>query len=447
MNIIKNKSEISGSKLRAKAIDIIEFGINSVLPEVLMDETVRYDKNFNSLVVQTNTFNMLRGRIFVVGGGKATGAMAKKLEAIINAENITAGVVNSIDKCKTEIIKVNKAGHPIPDKNGVKGVEEMLAIKDKYKLESNDLVICLLSGGGSVLLPALVKGISLADKQKTTDVLIKSGADINEINTVRKHLSRIKGGRLGEYFKPAIVVSIIISDVVGDKLEVIASGPTVPDQGTFADAILVIEKYKLASRIPASVWNYLQEGSSGNKPETPKELANTYNYIIGNNSLALENMALRAKQLGLRPIIVGADMAGDTALAAEKNAKAIIAGRYSNYDCILFGGETTPSLPERHGKGGRNTHYVAASLKALASLGNKWVMASVATDGVDYFSKAAGAIIDQDTSGLLESAGLNVSKYLDDYDSYNLFNKLDSSLIKTGSTNTNVGDVVVYLRE
>lgn len=447
MSIIKNKSEIKGSELRSKAIDIIEFGISSVLPSVLMDKAVRYNKDFNSLIVQINTFDMLRGRIFVIGGGKAAGVMAKKLEEIIGARNITAGIVNSVDKCKTEIIKVNKAGHPIPDKKGVKGVLEMLEIKDKYKLKANDLVICLLSGGGSALLPVPVQGIDLADKQKTTDVLIKSGADINEINAVRKHLSRVKGGRLAEYFKPATVVSIIISDVVGDKPEAIASGPTVPDTSTFADAVVVIEKYQLINKVPVSVQSYLREGLNGNKPETPKELKNTHNYIIGKNSLALENMALRAKQLGFKPIIASANMTGDPIRAAEKNAKEIIAGEYNNYNCILFGGETTPSLPERHGKGGRNTHYAAASLKALQDLGGEWVMASIGTDGVDYLDKAAGVIIDQNTLARIGSAKLNIDKYLRDYDSYSLFDKLDSALISTGNTGTNVCDVVIYLRK
>ncbi|MCK5211806.1 DUF4147 domain-containing protein [Candidatus Parcubacteria bacterium] len=446
MSIIKNKSEIGGGELRDQAIDIIEFGIKSVLPEVLMDEVVRYDKNFNSLNVRTSSFNMLRGRIFVVGGGKAAGAMAKKLEEIIGAKHITFGLVNSVSKVKTKVIKVNKAGFPIPDKKGLKGVEEMLKIKDKYKIAENDLVICLLSGGGSALMPAPVSGVSLNDEQIATKALITSGAEITEINTVRKHLSLVKGGRLGEYFKPATVVSIIISDVVGDKLSVIASGPTVPDPSTFSDAVLVIEKYQLINKISASVQNYLREGLNGNRAETPKHLDNTYNYVIGNNSMALENMALRAKQLGLRPIIASVNMAGDPVLVAEKNAKAIVAGEFMDYDCILFGGETTPILPERHGQGGRNMHYAAASLKPLEFLGGEWVMASICSDGADYLNLAAGAIIDQNTLTSIESAKLNIGKYLADYDSYNLFNKLNSALIKTGNTGTNVCDAVVYLR-
>jgi glycerate 2-kinase len=447
MDIIKNKKELATSKLRRDTVDMLEAGISGVRPAVLMGQSITYSNDFNAITVNTNEFTMLRGRIFVVGGGKGAGEMALALENIIGPKYITDGVVNSISsRYKTKVIKVNKAGHPLPDRRGVKGVEEMLKLKEKYGITDNDLVICLISGGASALLPGPVKDISLKDKQETTELLINCGANISEINIVRRHLSTIKGGHLAKLFAPAVFVSVIISDVIGDKLEVIGSGPGVPDKSTFNDALMILENHALSKLVPEPVLKYLQLGAAGQKEETPKKLENTYNYIIGNNAQALESISLRAMQLGYKPIIASTNMSGTPEEAARDNAGRIMAGDYENYDVILFGGETTPSLPLKHGLGGRNQHFIAAAIESMKDLDGEWVLAGAGTDGVDYTAKAAGAIIDNNTRAKCREKGLKVEDYLHDFNTYRLFRKLGSSLIDTGGyTGTNVRDVVIYL--
>ncbi|RLC37158.1 glycerate kinase [Candidatus Falkowbacteria bacterium] len=446
MEIIKNKKEIGSTESRKQTLEIIEAGIKSVNPKTLIKDSVMYDSNLNSVIINNNAFDIISGRIFVIGGGKASGAMAEALEEIIGADNITAGVINSDDeKYKLEKIKIIKAGHPLPDRNGVKGVEQMLKLKEKHQINEKDLIICLISGGGSAMMPCPVETIKLKDKQDLTQLLIESGASINEINAVRKHLSKIKGGQLAKYFFSSRVVSIIISDVVGNKLESIASGITVPDPTTFGSALAVLEKYNLDSKAPKSVLNYLKNGMEGKIEETAKEVKNVDNFIIGKNATALEAMAHKAKSLGLIPLIVSSELSGEPAIAAELMAEEINKGEYSKYNVIILGGETTPSLPVNYGKGGRNMHYTAVSLLALENIKNNWVIASAATDGQDYLKNVAGAIIDNNSLSLARAKEIDVEKYIKNFDTYSLFKKLENSLIKTERTGTNVGDVVVYL--
>jgi len=444
MEIIKNQKEIGSTESRKQALEIIEAGIMAVNPEALVKDSVMYNSNLNSVIINNNAFDIISGRIFVIGGGKASGAMAEALEEIIGPSNITAGIVNSDgEKYKLEKIKTIKAGHPLPDKSGIKGVERMLELKEKYKIGEKDLVICLISGGGSAMMPQPVETVNLRDKQNVTQLLIESGANIYEINTVRKHLSKIKGGQLAKHFYPSKVASIIISDVVGNNLEVIASGMTVSDPTTFGDALAVLEKYSLDNKAPKSVLNYLKSGAGGKAGETAKEVNNADNFIIGKNATALEAMAHKAKSSGLLPLIVSTELSGDPAIAAELVAEEIKKGEYSKYNVIILGGETTPSLPENYGKGGRNMHFTAVSLLALENLKTDWVMTSVATDGQDYLKNAAGAIIDNNSLGLARAKNIDVEKYINNFDTYSLFKKLENSLIKTERTGTNVGDVVL----
>src|SRR3989339_295983 len=284
MEFIKNKKELGITRMRERALSFLEAGLFAIDPFSLMKKSLLYSEKFNCLTVQNTEFNIISGRIFVVGGGKAAGRMAEALEDVIGEKNITAGFVNALEKnSKLKIIKVTKAGHPLPDKNGVLGVEKMLALKEEYDINKKDLVVVLLSGGGSALLPAPVSGISLDDKQKTTDILIKSGANIREINTVRKHLSRIKGGRLAEYFAPAKVVSLIISDVLDNDPQTIASGPGAIDKTVYHDAYAVLEKYQLIQKVPTAVENYLRKCAQENVRDTPKKLPNASSFIIGSN--------------------------------------------------------------------------------------------------------------------------------------------------------------------
>lgn len=445
--IIKNRRTLATTELRDQVLQIIEAGIRRVLPLDIMRSAVSYDAARRTIKIKSDAFCLATtGRIFAIGGGKASGLMAKVLESIIGAENITGGVVNCKGgNIKTQKIKAIVAGHPIPDQRGVSGVAEMLALKHRYSISENDLVICLISGGGSSLMPYPVDGVSLRDKQKITELLIGSGAEIDEINIVRKHLSKIKGGRLGGFYAPATVISLILSDVIGNDLATIASGPTFPDPSTFSKAYDVLKQYHLLSQAPRSVIYFLKRGRRGEVIETPKTLNNCYNYIIGDNELALEAMSAKAEKLGLTPYIITAQQTGDTTAVAWSRAKEVMERRYAGYDTLLIGGETTTKLPTRAGKGGRNQHYAAVSMLAMTQYPGQWIVASVGTDGSDFLPDVAGAIVDQNSLGVAQEKGIDVKSYIERYDSNTLLDNIGNSLIITGDTGTNVGDIVVYL--
>jgi glycerate 2-kinase len=444
--IIKNREELISSSLRARAVELIESGIKRVMPADLMQSAVKFNKRTKKLAVMGQTYEIAHSRIFVIGGGKASGQMAQELEKILGPAKITAGIVNCKSEVRsTEKITIIKAGHPLPDESGVRGVREMLALKARYGIGKGDLVICLISGGGSSLMPCPATGITLEDQQRITQLLLRCGANIKEINSVRKHLSLTAGGNLGEYYDPATVVSLIISDVVGDDLDAIASGPTVPDSTTFKDAYTVLEKYSLLDKAPSDVTEYILRGCSDREAETPKALYNCDNYIIGNNRMALDAMAEKARDLGLKPYIVTAELTGDTAEVAHRLADEMIAGRYKGFSVILLGGETTPTLPENAGKGGRNQHFAAVSILAMEGQRVPWLVASAGTDGSDYLADVAGAMVDDRSLQQARDMGINIEQYIGKFDSNSLFNKLGRSLIITGPTGTNVSDVILYL--
>jgi glycerate 2-kinase len=446
--IIKNRDELVTTALREHALELVEAGIERVLPGSIMKSAVQFDNLKKILTVQDTCYSLDGGRIFVIGGGKAANRMASALEEIVGSENIVAGIVISkgVDST-TGKIKVYTASHPIPDERGLQAVQQILLLKQNYSIDRNDLIVCLVSGGASALMPCPVDGLSLEDKQATTGLLLGCGADIEEMNVVRKHLSRIKGGGLGQFFSPATVVSLVISDVVGDDFSVIASGPTYPDSSTFQDAWNVLEKYQLSKKVPGSVMAYLQKGLQGIVSETPKRLANCDHYIVGNNRLALEAMAGKAGELGYKPLIVTAEQQGDTSDVAHLRAKEILEGRYFDYDAIIIGGETTPTLPANAGRGGRNQHFAAITMLAMKSHPGDWAVASMGTDGSDYLPEVAGALVDNHSIELAISQGIDVQAYLDRFDSNSLFQKMGGALIITGNTGTNVGDVMLYLLE
>jgi glycerate 2-kinase len=447
-SIIKNRAELATTPMRRQALDIIEAGIARVLPENIMRSSVQYESQGRTLIVNGHRFVLSKGSLFVIGGGKAAGTMAGTLEDILGPGTITSGIVTikrGTVNYTTNKIQVVQAGHPIPDEEGVEAVHRMLALKSINNINADDVVICLISGGGSALMPCPAEGVSLADKQAVTGLLLACGADISETNTVRKHLSQTKGGRLGRYFAPATVISLILSDVIGNDLSVIASGLTYPDQSTFADALKVLEKYSLLSRCPANVAVLLKRGVEGLIEETPKALDNCRNFIIGDINLALEAMKDKAIGLGLNPNIVTAEQKGETTSAAVLRSIEIMANKYTGYDTIILGGETTPSLPSDAGKGGRNQHYAAESMRQMREYRGNWVLASVGTDGSDFLPDVAGAIVDNTTWQRLKEQKIDVESYLHQFDSYHLLEKAGDALVRTGNTGTNVGDVVVYI--
>jgi glycerate 2-kinase len=340
---------------------------------------------------------------------------------------------------------VVQAGHPVPDAAGVDGVREMLSMKARYGIGKGDTLINLISGGGSALLPCPVNGLTLEDKQLVTQLLLGCGADIKEINTVRKHLSLIKGGGLAAFYAPTRVISLIISDVVGDGLDVIASGPTVPDPTTYADAMGVLQKYGLLEKAPQAAVDFIRRGCAGLEAETPKGLHNCTNHVIGNNSMALEAMADKAGELGIKPCIVTSEMSGDTSQYAYAMADRVKGGLYKGFGALLIGGETTPTLPEHAGKGGRNQHYAAVSMLAMQGYASPWLVVSAGTDGSDYLPDVAGAMVDNRSLDVAKASGMDVEGYIQRFDSNTLFTRMGRSLIKTGPTGTNVSDVLLYL--
>lgn len=443
---INNCKNLNTNELRENVLEMIEAGLRRVEPHNMIRDAVKYNDDFNSVIIHHNSHDMLGGRIFVIGGGKAVGNMAEELEKIIGIEHITAGVVN----CKTggynlKKIKLNEASHPLPDKRGIRGVEEILNLKTKYNIGKKDLVINLLSGGGSALLPAPVDGVSLSDKQDVTRMLLDSGVDIRDVNIVRKHLSKVKGGQLGAYFSPAKVVTLIISDVARNNLASVASGPAFPDDSTFEQAYNILN-YGFWDKLPKGVREYIERGVKGLEKETPKSLENCFNYLIGSTAVILEAIAVAAKEFGFNPIIISDEVAGNSVQVAKDLAKIIFLDQYSEFDVLLFGGETSYSSKGNKSVG-RNQQFVAQMLLELKNVPGEWVVASFDSDGIDYLSKTAGAIADNNTLKEIEKMNIDLVKTINDNDTEKVFEKLKNALILTGDTKTNVGDVMIFLRK
>ena len=432
---------------RAEVLEILKAALETVDPGKLVERHVRLEDD--KLIIGKRTYD-LKGykRILVVGGGKASAAMAQALEGILG-ERISAGVVNTRYgyTAETELIELNEAGHPLPDERGLRGAEEMRELLEGAR--EGDLVICLLSGGGSALLPLPAAGIELEEEGQVTDLLLRSGATIAELNTVRKHLSAVKGGQLARLAYPAEVVALILSDVVGDPLETIASGPTAPDPTTFAEAQEILRRYGLWDRIPSSVREHIARGVAGEVPETPKPgdpvFSHIYNFIIGSNRLALEAARHKAEELGFNTLLLSSFVEGEARevgklLAAIAKEVDHSGNPLSKRAMIIAGGETTVTVRGR-GKGGRNQELALSAAIAIAGLENV-VIASLATDGTDGPTEAAGGLVDGHTADRAWALGLEPSSYLEDNDAYNLL-KRTGDLIITGPTNTNVNDLML----
>jgi len=391
--------------------------------------------------------------IFVVGAGKASARMAGALEEILG-DRISGGWINvkrggAAAEKPLRRIHVHEAGHPIPDDAGLRGAREIVKILESAG--EGDLVLLCLSGGGSALMPMPVKGVSLADKQAVTQALLACGADIREVNTVRKHLSQLKGGRFAQAAQAAEVVALILSDVVGDPLDAIASGPSAPDRTTFADALAVLSKYGIERRAPRSVLEHLRAGAAGAKPETPKPgdpiFAKVRNLVIANNAASIAACARQARALGYRPLVLSSTIEGEArevagvcvAIARESLAR----GRpVAAPACLISGGETTVTL-RGNGLGGRNQEFALAAAIAARGLEGVAILAG-GTDGTDGPTDAAGALADGATCDRAARLGLNAADFLARNDSYHFFQPL-GDLLMTGPTGTNVMDLYLLL--
>ncbi len=390
------------------------------------------------------------GRVVVVGLGKAGAPMAAAVEEILG-ERISRGVV--VTKyghvLPTKLIRIHEAGHPVPDQNGVAGARAIL--EHVQGLAPEDLVLVLISGGGSALTPAPTAGIRLEEKQALTKTLLACGADIREINTLRKHISEIKGGQLGRAAAPACVITLILSDIVGDPLDAIASGPTVPDPTSYADALAILDKYRIRAEIPAAIRSHLEAGARGEIPETPKPddplFRRIRSVMVGSNIQALTAASAEAERLGLTPLILSSFIEGETRDVARMHAALAREVRSSGHPlpppcCLISGGETTVTL-RGQGKGGRNQEFSVAAALDIAGLRDV-VILSAGTDGTDGPTDAAGALADGQTCARAAALGLNPRAALDDNDAYPFFERV-GDLILTGPTNTNVMDVRLVL--
>lgn len=389
-------------------------------------------------------------RIFAVGAGKASAAMAQAAEQALG-RRITGGWINTKDGHGAPLarITVHEASHPVPDARGVEGARRIAEIA--AQAGEGDLLLCLISGGGSALLPLPMPPVTLEDKQETTRLLLACGATIHEINAVRKHLSAIKGGRLARLAWPAHVLSLLLSDVIGDPLDVIASGPTAPDMSTFASAWAVVEKYGLAGKIPAAARELLQQGLAGKVEETPKPddpcFRRVTNRIVGSNRLAVDAAARKARELGYRPLVLSTTIEGETRDIAAMHAaiarEIVAAGRPARPPvCVISGGETTVTL-RGGGLGGRNQEFALAAAIALEGVPGVLVF-SAGTDGTDGPTPAAGAMADGATVSRAAALGLDARRMLAANDSYHFFEPL-GDLVVTGPTGTNVMDVRLML--
>lgn len=391
-------------------------------------------------------------RIFVVGGGKAVCPMARAVEELLG-NRLTGGLVVTKYGHSQPLKKIRaiEAGHPLPDKFGVEGAEEILRIA--AHAGEDDLLIVLLTGGASALLPAPAFGLSLKDKQKASKLLINSGASIDEINTVRKHLSLIKGGHLARTSRPASVLTLIVSDVVGNNLSSIASGPTAPDPSTYADALRIIKTYKLAKEMPEKAMDILRQGTKGALPETPKPIdalfENTSNIIIADNLSALQAAGKKGRAFGLRPVVLSSSVTGNTRETAVFFASVLKEIKNSGNPvkppaCVLMGGETTLKVTGK-GLGGRNQEFALALVAALKSAPGIYAL-SAGTDGTDGPTEAAGAYALPDTLQRAQMLGLDPARHLAQNDSYHFFKSVDGLFI-TGPTGTNVMDMVIGIVE
>ena len=425
--------------MRQHAIDIWNAGVEAVRPRPLVVRALE------SLGDAEREALERAPHIHVVGCGKAGAAMAtgleqalfSRLDSISGSVNVPAG--SHADLQRIRLQEARPAGSNFPTAGGVAGAEEMLALL--AGAGPDNVAICLISGGGSALLPAPVEGITLAAKLAVTQLLHGSGATISEMNCVRKHLSRVKGGRLAEAFRGKLLLSLIISDVVGDPLDVIASGPTAPDPTTFAEAIAILERRDLWDRVPVEVRQHLMAGERGDVAETPKALQrNVRNLVIGSNTVALQAAQRRAEALGYRVVNLGSDIEGETVTVARAMAEHVRAVAGSPV-CILSGGETTVTLGASPGKGGRNQEFVLAMLVELGRDGMRdAVVLSGGTDGEDGPTDAAGAVAD---AGTLDR-GSDAPGHLLRHDAYPYFAET-GDLLKPGLTGTNVMDVRVLL--
>ncbi len=442
--------EMELSRLSSNTISAHPWGqrIQRVLAAALRaaepQEAVRgaLTRRSNRLIVADRTYILDHyQQIFLISIGKAGAPMAEAVVDLLGGR-LSGGIILTKDAHDRQIpgLNVYTAGHPIPDERGVLASTKIIELL--HRTGAQDLVICLLSGGGSALMTAPAAGISLNDLQQLTELLLSCGADIGAINTLRKHLDQLKGGNLARLAQPAQLLTLVLSDVIGDSLDVIASGPTVPDPTTYQDAMEVLIRYGILEKTPAAIRQHLTHGCAGKLPETPKPgtplFDRTHNLIVGNNALALQAGLEQARREGFEPLLLTATLQGEA-----RDAGRWLASQACDYPirrpaCLAAGGETTVTL-KGNGLGGRNQEIALGAVTALAEVPGA-LLVTLATDGGDGPTDAAGAVVSTETLRRAAALGLDPQAYLEQNDSYHFFEAL-GDLLKTGPTLTNVNDL------
>lgn len=436
--------------LKDGLFQIIDSAIKSVKPDQLIPRKVILEGSY--LIIDTYKYDLNRyEKIYVVGTGKASATMAFELEKLIGTK-ISNGIVSTKYGHSTPCnkIRIIESGHPVLDENGLRAGDEILKLVKEA--DENDLVICLLSGGGSSLLEKLPDEITLSELQSVFRALLKCGANIEEMNVVRRHLSKIKGGLLAEAIYPATSVSLILSDVINDPLEAISGGVTSPDPSTFQDALNIIAKYKIKDQIPENVIKYISMGTQGRISETIKTgnkiFEKVTNIILGNNKEALIIAKEKAESLGFNVLIHSDNIQGearDIGKLAANIAKEIFKKNLpiSKPSCVLIGGETTVKIVGT-GKGGRNQELVLSAMIEMNDSEFNYIIASCGTDGTDGPTDAAGAIASKEIWQRSKELDILPLPFLRNNDSYTFFEKT-GGLIITGPTGTNVMDIIIIL--
>ncbi|BAA29583.1 440aa long hypothetical protein [Pyrococcus horikoshii OT3] len=430
------------------AMDIREIGLRLVGEAIKAADPYRAVLNAvkvsdDKIIVQGKEFE-IKGKVYVIALGKAACEMARAIEDILDVEDGVAVTKYGYGK-ELKRIKVIEAGHPIPDEKSILGAKEALSILNRAR--ENDIVFILISGGGSALFELPEEGISLEDLKLTTDLLLKSGAKIHEINTVRKHISKVKGGKLAKMIKGTGIV-LIISDVVGDNLEAIASGPTVKDPTTFEDAKRILELYDIWEKVPESVRLHIERGLRGEVEETLKEdLPNVHNFLIASNSISCEAIAREAQRLGFKAYIMTTTLEGEAKDAGLFIGSIVqeIAERGRPFEppvVLVFGGETTVTIEGKGGKGGPNQEIALSATRKISDL--EALIVAFDTDGTDGPTDAAGGIVDGTTYKKLREKGIDVEKVLKEHNSYEALKKV-GGLLFTGPTGTNVNSIVIAI--
>lgn len=439
--------------VRHVILDVLQAALAAVDPSVAVQRALQREGDL--LIVGDRRYDLSAyRRLFVLGAGKAGAPMTQAVESVLG-ERITGGlvVVKTDHSGPTERVRIVEASHPTPDAAGVEAGREILALAGGASVD--DLVFALISGGGSALLVSPAEGLSLADLQGLTASLLACGATINEMNCLRKHCSGVKGGQLARAVAPATLITLVLSDVIGSPLDVIASGPTVPDSSTWADAWALVEKYDLVGKLPPAVVVRFQAGLRGEIPDTPDEsdpvFAHSQTVVVADNFLAALAAKAAAEERGYQSLLLTTFLDGDAAsagrlLAALAKEVQTSGNPISAPACLILGGETTVQLGSNPGKGGRNQEVALAA--GLALQGSRGItVVSLATDGTDGPTDSAGAMADGGTVARGAAVGLSAADHLRGHNAYP-FLIASQDLLRTGPTQTNVNDLLfVFVEE